>query len=361
MSGGEDGSEKSFDATPKKLEDARKKGEIARSTDVTVALSYFGVWLFLIMFGGSQIMQVGTALQGLVSAAFERPDELLFGSGAGFLYPFAVHPGRFLLSLAVMPASLIVLALLAQRAFLFTPSKLKFKASRLSLIQNAKNKFGRSGLFEFAKSFVKLIVYSISLSIFLMQNLDTIIGTIVSHDRAALIVLFELMGSFLALVVLIAVVIGLIDFTWQHHEHLRKNMMTQKEIRDEMKDAEGDPHMKQARRGRAQEIAMNQMMADVPLADVVIVNPTHFAVALQWAGDKSSAPICVAKGVDEIALRIRAIAEEAAVPIHSDPPTARALHRVVEIGQEIKQEHYAAVALAIRFADTLRRTKRTYR
>jgi flagellar biosynthetic protein FlhB len=133
--------------------------------------------------------------------------------------------------------------------------------------------------------------------------------------------------------------------------------MSHKDMRDESKESEGDPHLKQARRGRAQEIAMNQMMGDVPFADVVIVNPTHFAVALKWEGSRTSAPKCVAKGVDEVALRMRTIATDANVAIHSDPPTARALFAVVEIGQEIKPEHYAAVALAIRFADTLRKGK----
>ena len=134
--------------------------------------------------------------------------------------------------------------------------------------------------------------------------------------------------------------------------------MSHKEMRDEVKESEGDPHLKQARRARAQEVAMTQMMADVPFADVIIVNPTHFAVALKWEGTKASAPKCVAKGTDEVAMRIRAVAKESNVAIHSDPPTARLLFAAVEVGQEIRPEHYAAVAVAIRFADTLKQGKR---
>ena len=118
--------------------------------------------------------------------------------------------------------------------------------------------------------------------------------------------------------------------------------------------------MKNERRNRARAIAAAQMMADVPGADVIVVNPTHYAVALKWDRHPGTAPICVAKGVDEIALRIREVAQEADVPIRSDPPTARALHGILEIGDEIHTEHYEAVAAAIRFADQMReRARRT--
>jgi flagellar biosynthetic protein FlhB len=125
-----------------------------------------------------------------------------------------------------------------------------------------------------------------------------------------------------------------------------------------MKEAEGDPHLKQHRRMRAQELAMNQMMADVPGADVVIVNPTHYAVALAWDRGPGSAPVCVAKGRDQVAARIRETARQAGVPVHADPPTARALFATVEIGAQIAPEHYRPVAAAIRFAEAMRRKAR---
>lgn len=133
--------------------------------------------------------------------------------------------------------------------------------------------------------------------------------------------------------------------------------MSLKEMRDEQKEAEGDPEFKHRRKARAREIAMNQMLSDVPKADVVIVNPTHFAVALQW-DRQTAAPVCVAKGVDEVAHRIRKIAQESGVPIQRDPSTARALFATIEIGQEIMPEHYRPVAAAIRFAQEMRRTAR---
>ena len=130
--------------------------------------------------------------------------------------------------------------------------------------------------------------------------------------------------------------------------------MSRKELTDESKESEGDPHIKQQRRQRGYQIATNQMLAEVPKADVIIVNPTHYAVALKWDKTSGGAPVCVAKGVDEIATQIRKLAAEAGVPIHSDPPTARALHATIAIGAEIQSDHYRAVAAAIRFAEAMR-------
>jgi flagellar biosynthetic protein FlhB len=166
--------------------------------------------------------------------------------------------------------------------------------------------------------------------------------------------LAQLGMEFLIIALLLALPVGVVDAVFQHAEHIRKNMMSRQEIQDEVKDSEGDPHVKGQRRQKGQQIAMGQMMADVPKADVVIVNPTHYAVALQWSREKGSAPKCVAKGVDEVAAAIRRVANEHAVPIHSDPPTARALHATIEIGEEIMEEHYAPVAAAIRFAEAMR-------
>lgn len=352
----DDAADKSHEPTQKKLDDARKKGEIARSNDVNVALSYFGIWLLLLTVGAFAISNLGVVLQTSLREAANPQRSLVFSSGV--FAPILLGAGSFVGLFAAGPACLIVVALVSQRALIFTLSKLMPKLSRISVIKNAGNKFGRGGLFEFAKSFVKLTVYSLCLALFLWANADIVVGASAGTDRGAILVLFDLLISFLSLVVLIAAAIAIIDYGWQVMEHQRKNRMSHKEMRDQSKDSEGDPHLKQARRMRAQEIAHSQMMSDVPTADVIIVNPTHYAVALKWEGSRTAAPICVAKGVDEIALRIRAVASDSKVAIHSDPPTARALFAVVEIGQEIKPEHYAAVAVAIRFAEALRQGKR---
>jgi flagellar biosynthetic protein FlhB len=164
--------------------------------------------------------------------------------------------------------------------------------------------------------------------------------------------------DFLLLILLATLVLGGGDYLWQVHLHRQRNRMSRKEMMDEFKESEGDPHFKAARRQRAQEVATNRMLADVERADVVVVNPTHYAVALRWERGKGGAPICVAKGIDEIARIIRERAAAHGVPIHSDPPCARAIYATVELGQEVRADHYRAVAAAIRFADAMRRKAR---
>lgn len=350
----QDEADKSYEATPQKLQKAREKGEVAKSTDLMVAAAYAGLLLAAMAAGAGSLTSLGTTLMVLL----DQPDRIGALMLAG---PPSAPVGGLLISLTrslapwfLIPAVLVLLAIVGQRAFVVAPDRIKPKLSRISLMSNAKNKFGRSGLFEFAKSFCKLVLYSICLGLFLKLRLADIVALSGTSAMIATAQLLHLCVEFLFLVLLIATIIGGIDAVWQHKEHLRKNMMSRKELTDESKEAEGDPHMKQQRRQRGQEIAMNKMMADVPKADVVIVNPTHYAVALNWARTKGSAPVCVAKGVDEVAARIRETAQASGVPVHSDPPTARALHATVDLGQEIHEDHYKAVAAAIRFAENMR-------
>lgn len=350
----DESAEKSHEPSPRKLEEARKKGEIPRAPDLLTGMAYLGMLLSALVLGPASISQFADGLMPFI----EHPDmlEVLFfedgaqGPAGGVLLE-GLPPSLVFLA---VPGLFVLLTLLATRGLLFTPSKLVPKFSRISPIENAKNKFGRRGLFEFFKSFSKLLFYSLCLGLFLTGQIDLILASIRGSAGQAVIIMSELIVDFLTIVVVIAIVMGGIDFLWQRADHMRRNRMSQKELRDEFKEAEGDPMLKQQRRQRAQEIAMSQIIAEVPKADVVIVNPTHYAVALKWSKLPGSAPVCVAKGVDEVALRIRKIAEEAEVPIHSDPPTARALFATTDIGQEIDPDNYRPVAAAIRFAEDMR-------
>lgn len=354
MSMQEDPSAKTFDPTPQKMLEARKKGEVAKSTDLMTAAGYGGLLVALAMLGASGIKHTGSALMLTLDQATDLAPLFFKGDAqtpmAGLLYPVLLGMGP----LFGGPALAVVLSVFAQRAWVFAPSKLEPKMSRISLIANAKNKFGRSGLFEWAKSFTKLAVYSLCLGLFIMTWLPDMIASLQTSPNLVLALLAELCLAFLSLVVLISAVIGGGDAIWQHFEHLRKNRMSHKEIMDETKNTEGDPYLKQERRQRAMAVSQSQMMADVPKADVVIVNPTHYAVALKWNRQSKDAPVCVAKGVDEIARTIRETAQAAGVPIHSDPSTARSLFAQTEIGEQIAPDFYRAVAAAIRFAENMR-------
>lgn len=359
MSAGDEDTEKSHEPTPRKLEQARKKGEIPRSTDLSVAASYGGMLLAALIFGANSLKGIGEGLMVLIDQAPSLSKLVFDGAPQAPMRGIFWHSINPMLPWFVLPSIVVLLIIIAQRAFLVTPDKLQFKVSRISPLSNAKNKYGRNGLFEFTKSFVKLVIYSICLALFLQANLPEMISILQTNPGMVTVTLSRLMMEFLFLVFVVALSIGGIDYLWQQSEHLRKNRMSRKELTDEAKESEGDPHLKQERRQRAQQIAMSQMMKDVPNADVVIVNPTHFAVALKWSRQRGEAPVCVAKGVDEVALRIREMARESHVPIHSDPPTARALHATVEVGSEISPEHYRVVAAAIRFSETMR--KRAWR
>lgn len=218
----------------------------------------------------------------------------------------------------------------------------------------AKQKFGIDGLVEFGKSTVKLGIVSLILYTFLAGRLEEILASLYLTPAMSAALMARLVLEFLLIVVLIQLALGGVDYLWQVFRHRQRNRMSRKEMMDEFKDSEGDPHLKSARRQRAQEVATNRMLTDVASANVVVVNPTHYTITLKWDRSKGGAPVCVAKGVDEIARKIRERAAEHGVPIHSDPPTARAIHATVEIGQEIRVEHYRAVA-AIRFAEAMRR------
>lgn len=351
----EESGEKPHEATGRKLDKARERGEVPRSADLSTAAAYGGLCLAGMAAGPGALTGLGGALQVLI----DQPDQLaplIFdGHGTtitGGLMAAVVTP---VLPFFAIPALAALAAVIAQRAFTVSAQKIEPKLSRISIVKTAKNKFGRAGLFEFAKSLVKLLIYSTLLFLFVSANLAEMSSALLLEPGPAVVMLLRLCIEFLALVFAISLCLGGVDFLWQRAEHLRKNRMSDKEIRDELKESEGDPYVKHQRRMRGEQIARTQMMADVPKADVVIVNPTHYAVALKWERKRRTAPVVVAKGVDEMAHAIRRLALDSGVPVHSDPPTARRLHAETEIGEQISPADYRAVAAAIRFADEIRR------
>ncbi|SET41181.1 flagellar type III secretion system protein FlhB [Oceanicella actignis] len=355
MSGAQDeGAEKSHEPTPRKLEEARRKGDVPKSTDMGAAAGYLGLLAAITAFGAVSVQTTGSALAAFLDRADGLEGRILGPGGAGLSAALIGRAAAGLAPLLLIPFALVLASYVAQQAFVFAPDKLAPKLSRISIISNAKNKFGLTGLAEFAKTLVKLCAVSAVLGLFLSARLDEMIGLARAAPAAVPAALMRIGVGLLGAIAAVAVFIAAIDVVWQRFNHARKLRMSFQELKEEHKESEGDPHVKSERRRRAQDIATNRMMLEVPKADVVIVNPTHYAVALKWSRKPGSAPECVAKGVDEVALMIREKAVEAGVPIHSDPPTARALHATVEIGQEIAPEHYAPVAAAIRFAEAMR-------
>lgn len=357
----QDDSDKTHEATEQKLRKAREKGELARSADLNTAASYLGFLLAAVAAGAGAMQGGGSLMMRLV----DQPDRLaplVFSGGPGkaALGGVLLGVGAALSAFFLLPGLVALLSVLAQRSLVFATARLEPKLSRINPVENAKNKFGPSGLFEFAKNTVKLIAFCVLLAVFLGGQLPRMAAALHADAGQIGALMARMSVEFLAVVVVLAGFIGAVDFFWQGFDHARRQRMSHKEVRDEHKEHEGDPHMKRQRRQKGMEIVSARMMEDVPGADVVIVNPTHYAVALRWSRAAGTAPVCVAKGVDHLALRIRDLARESGVPVHHDPPVARALHGETEVGKEIDPRHYRAVAAAIRFADSMRRKARHF-
>lgn len=357
MSGGEDEADKEHEASQQKLDQARKDGDIPRSVDLQTATATGGLILALVSLGSWAVEKAGTAGMVVLDQA-DRLSSLIAKGGSGPALGLVLSLAGPPLALLMVAPVLVLGLLFATKGLVFAPSKLAPKLSRISPVSTAGQKFGVEGLVEFAKSTVKLVIVSVILYAFLAARLEDILASLYLTPAMSAALMARMTLEFLAIVFVIQLVLGGVDYLWQIFRHRQRHRMSRKEMMDEFKESEGDPHLKSARRQRAQEVATNRMLTDVASANVVVVNPTHYAVALKWDRAKGGAPICVAKGVDEIARKIRERAAEHGVPIHSDPPTARAIHASIEVGQEIRVEHYRAVAAAIRFADAMRRKAR---
>ncbi len=356
--GGQSGQEKSHDATPQKLERARKKGELVRSQDAQTFVAYLGLSAAILLAGGWGAMFLGETLMAFLA----RPEELSSIFQGPAASPMALQifgrVGSAMAPFILAPALLILLLLISQRAIVVAPEKLLPKISRISPISNAKQKYGPHGLMEFLKSAIKLTAVGGVLALAVTTEIDRLPGYVRIEPRQLAHLLEDQFWNIATGVLVLAFGLATVDILWQRHSHMRRMRMTHQELRDESKQSEGDPHMRAQRRDRGREIANNRMLNDVPTADVVIVNPTHYAVALKWNRAPGTVPVCVAKGEDELARRIRVRAEQADIPIHQDAPTARSLHALVDVGKAIEPEHYKAVAAAIVFADKLRAEQR---
>lgn len=353
MSESEDKDDKQFEPTEQRLRRAREQGDVPRSIELNSAAMYIGAWL---AFGVGAVFAVkawlGMATRLMGADGWPIGPVFALGEALGQFASLAVT------LLAAVPLVMIFLGLIAHGGLTFSTKKLMPDINKINPFKNAAQKFGTSGLVTFGISLGKSALvclggYYLFRSLFgMLQNAGFTTGTAWVQGLGIL------MQRAFFLAVAVSALFAIVDILWKRHEHLKKNRMTRKEMQDEHKDSEGDPHMRAARRQKAVDIAMSKMLSDVETADVIIVNPTHYAVALKWQRGSGRAPICVAKGVDEVAARIRERGKEHKVPIWSDPPCARAIHATVKLGEEIHHDHFAPVAAAIRFAEKMRERAR---
>lgn len=354
----EDGdAEKSHEPSQRRLEEARKRGDVPRSMDLTAAAVYGAAVLCILVAGKWMVDRFGTAAMGLIEQS-DRISALMVKGARAPTRDLLVAFGLPFLPLFLLPMLAAILAIMAQRGFIFAPDKIAFKGSRINPLAALGQRFGREGLFTFGKGLAKLVAVCVVVATMIPDRAAAVIGAASQEARQSSALMMQIALQFLLLSFLVSLVFGGLDYGWQWLQHRRRNMMTRQEAVEEHKDQEGDPHVKMQRRQKGREMALSTMIAAVGQADVVVVNPTHYAVALKWKRGDRNAPVLLAKGIDEVAARIREKANENGVPIHRDPPTARAIHATVEVGDPIRPEQYKAVAAAIRFAEAMRRKAR---
>lgn len=345
MADDQDKSQQTEEPTAKRLEQAHESGDVIKSTEVTAFVLLAGGTLAIAMFGQSTAIDIAK----LLSMFIEQPEQMsvdgagLASMSRGLLLHLALILAPFM---GVMMAASLAGHVLQSRPTL-NPDKLVPDFSKLSIPKGLARMFGPEGWTNLLKGLAKIIIVGMAiwtqlwpergmLESILTQSPGAIVGDM-SH------LLFKVLMASLAALLVIA---GL-DYFLQRMRFMQRNRMSKQEIKEEYRQNEGDPAIKAKVRQIRQERSRKRMMAAVPEATVVIMNPTHFAVALKYESGKMAAPICVAKGVDALALRIRAVAEENDVPVIENPPLARALHASVEVDEAVPPEHYKAVAQII--------------
>jgi len=349
--------EKSHEPSQRRLDEARRRGDVPRSMDLASAAVYGSAVLAVMLSGKWMVEKFGTSAIGLIEQS-DRISLMLTKGGRAPTRDLLIAFGVPFLPLFLFPMLAAILAIAVQRGFILAPDKIAMKGNRINPLAALGQKFGREGWFNFGKGLAKLIAVCVIVATMIPDYADKVMATSSQDARQSSALMMQIVVQFLILSLLVSLVFGGLDYGWQWLQHRRRNMMTRQEAVEEYKDQEGDPHVKMQRRQKGREMAMSQMIAAVGGADVIVVNPTHYAVALKWKRGDRNAPVLLAKGVDEVAARIREKAIEMGVPIHRDPPTARAIYASVEVGDPIRPDQYKAVAAAIRFAEAMRKRAR---
>jgi flagellar biosynthetic protein FlhB len=355
MAEGDDSASKTEDATPKRIEDARKDGDVAKSADLAQVCALAGAFAAIAMGGGVMARRMANELLPFIA----HPDSIDLRDGGGVAVTWQAVMAAAPMLVAVMGAAMLagVSGNLIQTGVLFTTAKLAPDPSRLSPAAGFKRVFGIDGLMNFLRSMLKVLLVSAVAWWVLAPHAGELTG-LVRVGPVGVLDYSAGLGRNLMLAVLGLLSLGaILDYVWQRQRFMVRLRMTKEEVKEDFKQSDGDPHIKARLRQIRNERAKRRMIQQVPKATVVIANPTHFAVALRYEQGETAAPLCVAKGIDEVALRIREVAEGAGVTVIENPPLARALFSAVEIDQIIPQEHYEAVAKIIGFILSGRRRR----
>lgn len=352
----ESGQEKTEEPTAKRLEEAREKGQVPRSRELTTVLVMILSAVTLFFVGENIVADLGEVM----ALSFSLTRKQLFDTDAmanTFIQSVEIMAFDIGIFLAVtLVAALAAPALIG--GWNFSGQAMAPKGERMSPLKGLKRIFGPQGLIELAKALGKFILVGAISTAILWGIRDQLLTLGRQEVEVAMADLGYLtLWVFLAITATL-ILIAVVDVPFQLWNHTRQLRMTKQEVKDEMKDSEGNPEVKGRIRRMQVQMSQQRMMQDIPSADVVITNPTHYAVALKYDQTKSGAPVVVAKGADLISQQIRMVAEHNEVPILSAPPLTRAVYYSTEIGDEIPSGLYIAVAQVLAFVFQLRRYRK---
>jgi flagellar biosynthetic protein FlhB len=335
-------------ATPKHRKEARKKGRAPKSSDLNGAVVLIAGFIAVLAVGGTIVASAAGAMQSAF-AQIAHPSVVTSGAGLHSLLSLVLH----VLLVAVAPVAATcmaagVIANVAQVGWAPSFAQLSPSFARINPASGIKNLFGPRLAFDTLKSLAKVAVVGIVVALTLIPQLTGLAAGVGTPPAALGVLVSSSIKAIVERAAAAYLLIGIADFAYQRHRYEKNLKMTRQEIKDEMRQHALPPEVRSAIRRRQVQAARARMMAAVPTADVVVTNPTHFAVALVYDGTKA-APQVVAKGQDHVAHQIRTIAEEHGVPVISDAPLARALHATVEIGQLVPEQLWQAVAQLLAF------------
>lgn len=349
------GGERTEEATPKKRQEARKKGQVAKSNDLTQAVTMLVIAMM--------IPGVCQAIGGGLINAMAAPERLVSKDAS----PAAILSGAGSMAqpilMAALPLLLVIMgagvaANIAQTGFLFTTEPLKPEFRKVNPLEGMKRLFSFKSVFEGLKATAKLFIFSgIAWSVIKGSESQIVSMAGLTPNQSAILI-GGIAHTILIRVASTWLVLAAIDYGFQRFQHEKQLKMTKQELRQEMKDQEGSAEVKSARHQRRRTLMKGGLASRIKEADVVVANPTHFAIAIKYDRSKMHAPIIIAKGQDYLALRIRGIAEEAGIPVVENKPLARALYKHCEVGDYVPREHFTAVAEVLAYVyRTMKRVK----
>ncbi|NPA40858.1 MAG: flagellar biosynthesis protein FlhB [Aquificae bacterium] len=341
-------------ATPYRRRKLRQEGNVAKSVEIASSLTVL-VSSLIIFFTGALLFKEIVAF--LMTLSGVRITDFTTLTGTALKESFT-NIVKLLVPFFVITVLVVIGAHVAQFGFIFTLKPLQFKWDRLNPVEGFKKMFSLTTLFELSKNTLKAVLL-LGIALFILKgSVELILSSAQMPLLEGVKFLIDLLIKVVLILGVIAFFIALLDFAYKRWEYERKIRMSRQEVKEEFKQLEGHPEIRAKLKARMREMARGRMMAEVPKASVVITNPTHYAVALKYDGEKDKAPKVVAKGKGSMAERIIRVAQENEVPVMRKPELARALYQAVDVGEEIPPEFYRAVAEVIAFV--MFRKKKTY-